>query len=88
MADWLLLCEIARTLRAFATYTRCPHASNNRLTHGEWVPVSKTIVAAGNRCENAVSNSRVFVITSRDDVARGIEDAHRVPTIPKIHPDR
>ena len=41
------LSPIKRTLRAWATITSCPNSLNNRLTHGECIPVSSAIRLRG-----------------------------------------
>ena len=41
------LSPISRTLRARAAITSCPNSLNNRLTHGECIPVSSAIVLPG-----------------------------------------
>jgi hypothetical protein len=46
-SSFFRLSPIKRTLRACATITSCPSPLNNRLTHGECIPVSNAIRLRG-----------------------------------------
>src|ERR1700693_6213492 len=46
-SSFFRLSPIKRTLRACATITSCPRSLNNRLTHGECIPVSSAIRQRG-----------------------------------------